>query len=174
MQEVIERRSFLIWPAMALAARAADQLRDTQRLTFTGIGPIRIGMTEAQLRGALKQKLELEEFDEGCSYLTPAVKGIAFMLLDSRVARVDINEGTWLTKEGAGIGFSEARIRRLYPQVRVEPHPYLDDGQGYYLRVTPGDPKIKDYELLFETERTAVTSFRAGLARAVNLIEGCA
>ena len=173
MQEMIGRRSFLILPAMALAARRADIRDHKQRLTFTGIGPVQIGMTEAQIRGALQQQLELEQFEEGCSYLRPATKGISFMLLDSRVSRVDISQGTWLTKEGAGIGFSEARVRQLYSQARVEPHPYLE-GQGNYLRVTPGDPKLKDYELLFETEGTVVTSFRAGLARAVNLIEGCA
>lgn len=160
-------------PLLALTAHS-ETLHDTQRLTFTGIGPIRVGMTEAQARGALAQKLERTDFEEGCSYLTPRTKGIAFMLLDSRIARVDISEGAWLTAEGAGIGTSEAEVRRLYPQVRIEPHPYLDEGQGYYFRVTAADLKLKRYELLFETERKAVTSFRAGLKSAVSLIEGCA
>jgi len=61
-----------------------------------------------------------------------------------------------------------------YPQVRVDLHLYLDEGQGHYLRVTPAAPSLRDYELLFESEKGAVTSFRAGLSRAVGLIEGCA
>ena len=141
---MLGRRSFLLLPTVALAAEG--QLRDTSRLTFRGIGPIQIGMTEVQVRNVLKQKLE----------------------------RVDVSEGSWLTEAGAGIVTSEAEIRRLYPQLRVEPHPYLDEGQVYYLRVTPAAPKLKDYELLFETAQGSVTSFRAGLSRAVSSIEGCA
>jgi hypothetical protein len=131
-------------------------------------------MTKVQVRNILKQKLERTGFEQGCSYLTPALKGIAFMLLDSRVARVDVSEGVWLTEAGAGIGTSEAEIHRPYPRLRVEPHPFLDEGQGHYLRVTPAAPKLKAYELLFETAQGSVTSFRAGLSRAVSLIEGSA
>jgi hypothetical protein len=170
---MIGRRSLLIWPVASLAIRLEGQLPDTQRLEFTGIGPVAIGMTEAQVRSVLKQRIERTHLEEGCSYLTGVAKGVAFMLLDSRVARVDITRGSWLTEAGAGIGTSEAEIRRLYPQVRVEPHPYFDDGQGHYLRVTPTEPKLRNYELLFESEKGAVTSFRAGLSRAVGLIEGC-
>lgn len=131
-------------------------------------------MTEAELRGVLKQRIERTHLEQGCSYLTPAAHGIAFMLLDSRIARVDITAGAWLTEAGAGIGTSEAEIHRLYPQVRVEPHPYYDEGAGHYMRVTPSAPDLSDYELLFETVRGRATSFRAGLSRAVSRIEGCA
>jgi len=131
-------------------------------------------MTEAQVRSVLKQRIERTDLEEGCSYLTGVAGGVAFMLLDSRVARVDITHGSWLTEAGAGIGTSEAEIRRLYPRVRVEPHPYFDEGLGHYLRVTPSAPTLSDYELLFESEKGKVTSFRAGLSRAVSLIEGCA
>lgn len=130
-------------------------------------------MTEAQVRSALKQRIERTDFEETCSYLNGAARGVSFMLLDSRVARVDITRGSWLTEAGAGIGASEAEIRGLYPRLRVEPHPYFAEGQGHYLRVTPSAPELRDYELLFESENGLVTSFRAGLSRAVGLIEGC-
>ena len=116
---MIGRTSLLIWPVVTLAAGLQGQLRDTQPLAFRGIGPVRIGMTEARVRSILKQRIERTDFEEGCSYLTGAAKGVAFMLLDSRVARVDITDGSWLTKDGSGIGTSEAKLRRLYPQTRV-------------------------------------------------------
>jgi hypothetical protein len=131
-------------------------------------------MSERQVRTVLSNRLERSDFDEGCSYLTPNASGIAFMLLKSRVARVDVSGGHWLTASGAGIGTSEKQIYRLYKRVRREPHPYLDPGQGYYLRISATAPQLKNYELIFETEAGAVTSFRAGLSRAVALIEGCA
>jgi hypothetical protein len=96
------------------------------------------------------------------------------MLLNSRISRIDITGGSWLTEAGTGIGSSEAEIRRLYPMVRVEIHPYYEESLGHYFRVIPAAPRLRGYELLFETEKGAVTSFRAGLSRAVSLIEGCA
>jgi hypothetical protein len=109
---------------------------------------------------------------EDARTLTPDVKGIGFMLLDSRIARVDVFEGHCRTASGAGIGSSEVEIRRQYPRVRTEQHHYVD--YGHYLIVTPDDPKLKGHELLFETDGKIVTSFRAGLSRAVALVEGCA
>jgi hypothetical protein len=131
-------------------------------------------MTEAEARRRLDDRLTRTDFEEGRSYLTPTVKGLAFMLLDSRIARVDVLEGRWATRSGAGIGTSESEIRRLYPQARTEPPPYLDAGKGFYLRIRPGNPALRRYELLFETDGGLVTSFRAGLSKAVSLIEGCA
>jgi hypothetical protein len=132
-------------------------------------------MAEKQARTHLSARLEFDDIDEECSYLTPNnTAGISFMLLRSRVARVDVWEGRWLTASGAGIGTTEAEVHRLYPRVRTEPHPYLDPGQGYYLRVSPSIPRLRSYELIFETEAGVVTSFRAGLSSAVGLIEGCA
>lgn len=131
-------------------------------------------MTEAQFRSAVKVAVKRSDFEQGCSYLEPGARGISFMLLDSRIARVDITSGSWRTEAGAGIGTSETEIRRLYPAVHVEPHPYYDESTGHYFRVTPASPALRDYGLIFETERGAVTSFRAGLARAVSFVEGCA
>lgn len=173
MTTMIGRRSLLMWPAVALAAALKGQLQDAPRLAFNHIGPVRIGMTEAQLRGVLQQRVNRTDFERNCAYLTPAAKGLSFMLLDSRIARIDIIRGAWLTKAGAGIGSSEAEIRRPYPQVRVESHPYFAESEGHYLVVTPASPELSDYELLFETAGGTVTSFRAGLSRAVRRIEGC-
>ena len=96
------------------------------------------------------------------------------MLRDSRIVRVDISDGAWRTVEGAGIGTSERKLRALYPQVHIEPHPSLGEDEGHYYRVTPADARLKRYELLFETEGSTVRSFRAGLASAMSLIVGCA
>jgi hypothetical protein len=108
---------------------------------------------------------------EDAPYVAPDVKGIAFMLLDSRVARVGVFEGTWRTVSGAGIGSFEIEIRRIYTRVRTEAHQYVPE--GHYLIVTPDDPKLQGHEMLFETDGRGVTSFRTGLARAVALVEGC-
>jgi len=132
-------------------------------------------MTEAQVLRALG-KIAVEKYDpeDGCYELVPALKGLSFMMLDSRLARIDVTEGSRLTAANAGIGMPEAEIRRIYPRVRVEPHHYLEPGQGYHFVVVPSDPKLKRYDLLFETFEGKVTSLRPGLSDAVALAEGCA
>jgi hypothetical protein len=128
-------------------------------------------MTEAQLRRVVAGILSSNEsdLDESCFYLKPEAKGLGFMMPSSRCARIDVTEGPWRTVSGAGIGTSETEIHRLYgSQVHVEPHHYDDQGNWKYLIVHSKD------ELLFETDGEIVTSFRAGLAKAVTYVEGCA
>jgi hypothetical protein len=102
-------------------------------------------MTERQVHEALHNRLQLGHFEGGRSYVAPDVKGIAFMLLDSRVARVDVFEGSWRTVSGAGIGSFEAEIRRIYARVRTETHQYVPE--DHYVIVTPGDPKLQGHEM---------------------------
>jgi hypothetical protein len=174
MKSRFTRRWLLAFPVALIADTQPQHLRESQRVGFTGVGPVRIGMTEKRVRAVLNDRVERTDLEADCSYLTLDASGIAFMLLNSRVARVDVTRGHWRTDSGAGIGTSETEIHRLYPRVRTEPHPYFSAGEGYYLRVSPSEPQLKNYELIFETEHGAVTSFRAGLSRAVALIEGCA
>ena len=129
-------------------------------------------MTEAQLRRSVDGLLQRDaDNEEGCYYLMPQAARLAFMFLDSRLARIDVVEGEWRTVSGAGIGSTEEHIRRLYGgSFQVESHDY--DDQGNYLIVRPGAGPYRRYELLFETDGKVVTTFRAGTVEAVTLVEG--
>jgi hypothetical protein len=142
------------------------------RLALVGIGPVRIGMTGAEVRRVLANGLKLTDYDGGdCTYLeTEPDIGISFMMRNRRVVRVDVSKEGWRTISGAGIGTSEGEIRQLYAgRLTIEPHQYVSEGKYLIVR----EPTYKGYEMLFETDGKAVTEFRAGLAEAVRLAEGC-
>lgn len=111
---------------------------------------------------------------EGCDFVVPAAAplGVSLMVLSDTVVRVDIDTGTVATQEGIRIGDTEARVLEAYRgHVTVEAHPY-DGPEWHYLIVDP--PADTLHRMIFETDGTNVTSFRAGLRDAVDLIEGCA
>jgi hypothetical protein len=158
--------------AKTAAARPAPGTSEMTVVTEYGIGPIRAGMTVAQAAEAMGGGFAAPAGGtEGCTYavLTEAPRGLAVMLQDGKVARVEIRSGTIATVAGARIGDSEARIKSLYPgRVTTTPHKYL--AGGHYLTVTPSDPK---YRIVFETDGKKVTNFRSGRVPAVEQVERC-
>ncbi|MGH7714182.1 MAG: hypothetical protein ACREOG_23075 [Gemmatimonadaceae bacterium] len=140
-----------------------------------GIGAVRVGMSLREAGATLGEPLTASYADfEGCDYVYPTrlPAGVAFMVLDDTVARVDVDSAGVLTAEGAGVGDAEARILALYRgRVRVEPHYYMGP-EGHYLVVnTEGDSLSA---IIFETDGKRVTMFRAGRRPAVEYVEGCA
>lgn len=142
-------------------------------VTPLGIGPVRVGMSVAEVHavveGGVKKPAELQE----CDYITPQRESgrLNFMVRDGRVARVDITDSAFATAAGARMGDSEERIMQLYPgQVAVSPHKYVD---GHYLIVAPKAPTDSAYRLVFETDGKRVTRFRAGRMPEVTWVEGC-
>ena len=83
--------------AMALAATVATGAiaqKYNPRATMSGVGPIRIGMDEYQLEQALHTRLpETQDASEdSCRQVEagPRWPGTSVMLLDGRVARIDV------------------------------------------------------------------------------------
>jgi hypothetical protein len=141
-------------------------------VTEYGVGPIRAGMTVAQAAQAMGGGFAAPKGGtSGCTYavLTKAPPGLAVMLQDGKVARVDVRSGTTRTAAGARVGDSEARVKSLYAgRVTTTPHKYIQG--GHYLTVTPPDT---NYRIVFETDGKKVTSFRSGRVPEVEQVEGC-
>jgi len=110
--------------------------------------------------------------DPACSYakLTKAPDGLAVMLENSKIARIEVRSGTIATAEGARIGDTESRINSLYAgRVTTSPHKYATG--GHYLTVTPVNDTT--HRIVFETDGSAVTNYRAGVLPAVEYVERC-
>jgi hypothetical protein len=141
-------------------------------VTEYGIGPIRAGMTVEEVAQAMGGGFGAPKGGTaGCTYavLVKAPPGLAVMLQDGKVARVEVRSGRTPTAAGARIGDSEARIKALYPgRVTTTPHKY--NAGGHYLTVTPADPK---YRIVFETDGKKVTNFRSGRIPEVEQVERC-
>lgn len=130
-------------------------------------------MTLEQANAALGNDLAIPAKLEECDYVRPksGPKGIAFMVEQRRISRVDVSEGDIATSAGARIGDSEAKIQSLYPgRVAVQPHKYTD---GHYLVVTPASPADSAYRIVFETDGSKVLRYRSGRQPAVQYVEGC-
>lgn len=139
-------------------------------LTLTGLGPIRVGMTVEQARRAAGAPLhQAESPNEDCYYLlVEGDSSVAFMILDGRVARVDVSDPRHATLSGLHVGDSEERAKQVYAgRYEIEPHAYVD---GHYLIVRSRD---KRYALVIETDGRVVTSLRAGSMPAAEFVEGC-
>jgi hypothetical protein len=114
------------------------------------------------------------EFNEECDFVHPKAlpKGIALMIIQDSVARVDVDSAGILTREGVGVGDLESRLLAVYgTRARVEPHHYMGP-EGHYVYVsTPGDTL---HRIVFETDGKRVDRYRAGRLPGVDYIEGCA
>jgi hypothetical protein len=167
------RRWFLL--LLVLGALAGTMARSFRKpagpsVTFQGFGPVKVGMTVREAASALGTRLVEGDASEPCHYARPegVLSGLAFMVLDGRIVRIDVSNDLFRTESGAGVGSAEREVRRLHPEGAVEPHPYFED--GHYLVLTSPDQL---YAMIFETDGSVVTRFRAGERGPVAYIEGC-
>lgn len=138
---------------------------------FRGYGPIRFGASFDDARSAAAGMLETPASMTGCQYvrISGGRAGVLLMVVDGRVARVDVLDQGVETREGARVGDAEGHIRELYPHdLEVRAHKYTS---GNVLIVTPaeGGP----YRLVFETEQDEVRRYRSGVLPEVEWVEGC-
>jgi hypothetical protein len=111
-----------------------------------------------------------------CDWVYPAVgsgipDGINVMVVNGKIARIDVDTGAVTTEDGGKIGDTEDRIKSIYgDELTIEPHKYIDG--GHYMTVL-GDSASAGKALVFETDGMHVTSFRGGRLPEVKWVEGC-
>ena len=162
-------------PASRLPLPPADTPSRTSDMTITeyGIGNIHAGMTIGQAAQANGGGIAPPRGgSSGCGYATlyKAPPGLAIMVENGKIARIEVRSGRTPTSLGARVGDSEARIKSLYAgRVVSTPHKYLPG--GHYLTVTPADGSAN--RIVFETDGKVVTEFRSGALPAVEHVERC-
>jgi len=142
---------------------------------MTSLGKIHIGMSIGALERALGGKLPApgDEDEKTCRYVSPTehYDGVSLMLIDDRVARIDIGNPKILTISGAKVGDSQDDVLAIYgARMRVSPHAYTSP-DGTYLTMFSRD---KRYGIRFETDHGKVSQYYVGTAEAVQYVEGCA
>jgi hypothetical protein len=147
-------------------------------IDFNGIAGVAFGSALDAIIAAWPQKLVLGEALEpepgACRYLTQAQSdgedSVAFMVIEDRFVRFDVDSTDYAAPGGARIGDTLARLRELYAgRYEEQPHAYTD---GLYVIVAPEDGGPN--RLVFETDAGGrVTNWRIGQADAVGYVEGC-
>ncbi len=145
-------------------------------LRLDGIGPVRVGMTIAeveQLLGATARIDRIEPDDEcGHATVSGVPEGISFMLSRDTVVRANVHDAGILDELGLGVGSSEAEVlARRGATARVEPHHYTGP-EGHYVIVD--NPARPGFRLIYETDGQRVLSIRAGRLPEAEFVEGCA
>ena len=139
-------------------------------VTHNSFGNIKVGMTVAQASQALGTELVAPDGKSECYYVQPkqGFRGVGFMVISGKIARIDIASKEYATDKGAKIGDTEEKIKSLYKGIRVFPNTY-DETQND-MKVFSAD---ENYLIIFETDGKIVTGFRVGQAEEVGWTEGC-
>lgn len=161
-------------PAPPATQNPAPAPTDTTRttnwtVTAAGFGPLRAGQTIAAANTAVGGGFSGST--DQCTYAVwpKAPSGVAVMLSNGKVARVEVRSGTVTTAIGAGIGDTEARIKALYTN-RVTSAPHKYNPGGHYLTVE--GPSAAN-RIVFETDGVKVTNYRSGRIPEVEQVERC-
>jgi len=150
-------------------------LGSSWHLTPDGWGPVRIGMSRAQVEKAIGTKLEGEplEDEQSCIEMAPVGPdtGMWFMFEDYKLSRISVgNPSKVTTPRGIGVGASADQVRRAYAGITAEPHYYEDRPSEYLTFWTL--PKKRGVR--FETNsKRQVQAIHAGTA-SIQYVEGCA
>ena len=153
-------RRLLLCSLLGVSPGLARLPAPRQKVRFDGVGPLRIGMAEPALRKILGPALRIETHDSGV-YATWGDPHLGLVLIDGKLARIDVAGGRWRTVGGARVGSLETEIREIFKK-RIETRSHSFDPRGHVLLV-----RSKLYALAFETDGDIVTALRAGLLTAV-------
>lgn len=146
------------------------------KLTPSGWGPVRIGMSRDQVSKALHVELKGDAFDnEGhCIDLysdREELKGTFFMFIDGKLSRISVVESNRIaTPKGIHVGATKEEVRKAYGStLEVQPHYYLGEPAEYltfWLK-----PKARGVR--FETDaQQKVETIHAG-DDSIELVESC-
>jgi hypothetical protein len=161
--------------AQLVVAKRAAPLSASSRLRLNGFGGVEVGMTVPEAERAAGRTLVVhDQLGNGCMEAEPVgLSGVSFMVVESRIVRIDIFEGPYATQSGIRVGASESAVRSTYGgQIETTSHPY--DESGHYLIFRPKDSAQQKFLLIFETDGNRVLRFRSGERDPVGWIEGCA
>jgi len=104
-----------------------------------------------------------------CTHVRPAdSEELLYMVVDGRLARIEVRGRGLATLSGVRVGDSEGAILAAYgDRVATSPHAYEE---GHYLTVRSGDGKSA---LVFDTDGETIRSFRVGRLPEAVWVEGC-
>ena len=171
------RKVILLGGLATLATTVALAQPRPWHLTPDGYGPVRIGMTRAQVERALNVRLEGTPVDDAnvCIEMEPGSgphRNLYFMFANRRLSRIAAGQGSPVTTpRGIGIGASAAQVRRAYGRaLRAEEHTYIGQPAEYLTFWT--SPNRRGVRFTTDANRRVETIIAGD--ETILYIEGCA
>jgi hypothetical protein len=146
-------------------------LSDDSEVTTVGLDAVEFGMTFEDAQAAAGTRfVPLDGETVGACYRVrpeEGPEGVTFVVSDGRIERVDVDAGAVTTRSGAGVGMPVGELTALYPD-QLEASP---GASGTTFTFVPTDEADAEYRIIFDTDSTVVTAFRAG--KLPQVTEGC-
>jgi hypothetical protein len=157
--------------AVFLGATFAVGAAEAPVLTMDGFGPLRIGMTRAQVeaKGGRISPDEMHdaEHPESCwQGSVEGMPGITAMFEDNQLVRVSLDTPDFATRSGARTGMTVAQAQAIYGG-RLRAASFQD---GEWLLMFATDRRRA---LVMATDGAKVIQISAGEANAAQAVEGC-
>lgn len=163
-------------PASAPAASPGPE-----PLTPEGWGPLRIGMTRAEVVAAAGEDANPQAVGgpepDRCDQFRPerAPEGMIVMLEEGRLTRITLVEGSELkTERGFGVGASADSVAAAYgAEATITPHKYRSAPASYITVWTTPPPAPEPRGIVYETfGEGRVSQIHAG-GPSIQYVEGC-
>jgi len=145
------------------------------RITPSGYGPVRTGMTVQQAEKVLGVRLMPvgEGVNAGCYHVSPEGmdESLMFMVENHRISRVSLYQSSKVIKtdRNIGIGDSERKVKKAYgSNLEVSPHQHGGDTDKYLTYWN----KNKSHGIRFETSNGIVDTIHGGTS-SIRYVEGC-
>lgn len=155
-------------------------------LTPEGFGPLRIGMTLAEVTTALGADADPQAVGgpdpEQCDQFRPAraPQGVLVMMENGRLTRISLMRSSPVrTDRGVGLGSTAAAVEAAYAgAVVASPHKYRDTPSRYLThwsrKAQPGDQTAPtDRGIVFEIDDKDVADLIHAGGPSIQYVEGC-
>ncbi len=153
--------------ATTLAAASASAALSTKaRISHSGLGPVKLGMTEAQVERAAKRAINSSSATPGCG--TAPLAGKTYGLFTGkRLRRIYVNTPRFATSKGVRVGSSERRLLAAYPgRLKRQPQHYSPEEDELVWR---SDRR----KIIFTMNDEKVAGISTGRIPEIDLVEGC-
>lgn len=178
--------------ATPTAGTQVGQFNANSPVTLKSVGPVVVGMTLDQIAQAAGVDLTRQpDYDQAvaennCAYVSPATipgyvppadsgnkSPLAFMIVDGKLARIDILGGDFATAQGIKVGSEEKAVLEAYGNGQELP-PRAFIGPPYrYLTATPRQASDQNFRMVFESDGAKVVQYRVGQLPQVENKQGC-
>lgn len=179
-------------PDSAVTPSSSTGLTINSEVGLSNVGPVVIGMTIEQLSQAAGVPLirqpdfDVATAEKKCAYISPGTipgyvpppnsgnkSPLAFMIVDGKLARIDILGGEFKTRAGIKVGSTEQEVQNSFGNSSPLP-PRAFIGPPYrYLTATPRQADQANFRLVFESDGAKVVQFRVGQLPQVEWKNGC-
>jgi len=151
-----------------IAASSALALTTRDRISHSGLGPIKFGMTERQIERAGQRPIKLGYYGPGVDCAQAPLAGKTYGLFTGkRLRRIYVRTPRFATAKGIRVGSSEQRVLAAYPgKLSRQPQKYRPEEDDLILR--KGNSKV-----IFTLADGEVDEISAGRKPEIDLVEGC-